>query len=991
MSHLPSRPRSRLWRAAWLAVLLAGAYVDCASQQFSFRQYAQSDGLTNLAAGYLLTDPGGDLWVGTDGGLFRFDGAAFVPYDKSLGLPSETVRGMSLDPSRRLWVTLDRGLYVGRSSGFEPIRTKDGPVVTDHTLPIAFLGENHVLITYKAHVQELRRDPGAELWRSTPFFSAEQIKARPQLDKVVSFFTQSDGTLWLGCGKQLCSISGGHTHTWGAQDGIPDGAYGAFLLDRAGRLWVRSEAHLLVRQPGTTVFVVNDPPHVRLESRVVEPMLTLDAGGRLLTRTAPGVARWDGTRWQEFSTDNGLADSVIAKAQVDGEGSLWLSPLGLGIWRWRGYDNIESWTRAQGFISQKVWNIVRDQDGRLLVGTERGCQVLDEAAARVVGCPFEALPNVEDIALAVDPRGGRWWGLENSELWTIPPHEKRAHQVKFPDGKVAVSVIFFDQAGKGWVVSYTDGLYLLDPATEHLAKVELPNSEARIYHITQDREGTLWLAATGGMFRLSSGGQWTFLPIPNRDGSAGVYSSLVAMPDGSIWASDFGKGLLRASGANLEHREWVMPDVLADASVYSVRSDQRGRLWANTDQGAVIFDGKNWLRFDVEDGLAGNDTEAFSFLSEADGSVWIGSAGGLTHIRDPDRLLHPQGPLDLRIASARLGDHPLDVDHETSVPWRADAAFDVRFSSHNYSRSPQTEFRYRLLGLSSRWFGSRSPELHLPALEGGRYRLEIMAVDTPHARQSRLVTLSFEVLPPWWGTWTFRICVALLTLLVLGLAWRYQLGKLRARRLALEKDFKERQALLERATRDALTGLWNRATILEALSREIAHAQRMGTPLALALIDVDHFKHVNDTYGHHGGDEVLRELAQRLTATLRQNDWLGRYGGEELMVVLPGLQHAGASIPIERLRECVADRPFTVQNYKVTLTVSIGVAWCDSSSDTVHEMISRADAALYAAKDSGRNRVIYQPSRGDPNLESTGSRRYMVELRERLKRVSQQD
>ena len=70
-------------------------------------------------------------------------------------------------------------------------------------------------------------------------------------------------------------------------------------------------------------------------------MLTLDASGRLLTRTAPGVARWNGTRWQEFSTDNGLADSVIAKAQVDSEGSLWLAPLGWGIWRWRGYDNIE--------------------------------------------------------------------------------------------------------------------------------------------------------------------------------------------------------------------------------------------------------------------------------------------------------------------------------------------------------------------------------------------------------------------------------------------------------------------------------------------------------------------------------------------------------------------------------------------------------------------------------------------------------------------------
>jgi diguanylate cyclase (GGDEF)-like protein len=1004
MSLSPSRSRSRLWMVTWL-VMLSGWLGIAASQQFSFRQYAQSDGLTNLAAGYLLADPGGDLWVGTDGGLFRFDGAAFVPYDTSLGLPSETVRGLALDPWGRLWVTLDRGLYVGGTRGFEPVRTQNGLVLTDHSLPIAFLGKDHILIAYKGRALELRREhPDSGVWLPAPLFSARQIETTPGLGKVVSFFTESDGTLWLGCGKQLCSRSSrpqgpgaGELRTWGDADGVPEGSYGAFLLDHGGRLWVRSGDHLLVREPGTTGFVVNDPPHARLESRRVEPMLTLDASGRLLTRTAPGVARWDGTRWREFSTDNGLADSVIAKAQVDSEGSLWLSPLGLGIWRWRGYDNVESWTRAQGFISQKVWNIVRDHDGRLLAGTERGCQVLDEAAARVAGCPFEALPNVEDIALAVDHRGGVWYGLENSELWTIPPHQKRAHLVKVPDGKVTVSIIYFDRDGTGWVVCYSDGLYRLDPATEQLQKVTLPHSESRIYDITQDQDGTLWMAATGGIFRYSKG-RWTFLTIRNEDGSDGVFSSIIAIPDGSLWASNFGKGLLHARGPSLEQQEWVKPDILADASVYSVRIDLRGRLWANTDQGAAIFDGKSWLRFDVDDGLAGNDTEAFSFLSDADGSVWIGTAGGMTHIRDPDRLLHPGGPLDLRIASARLGDRALDIEHESSVPWRADAALDVRFTSHNYSRSPQTEFRYRLLGLSSRWFGSHIPALHLPALDGGHYTLEIMAVDAPHVRKSALVTMSFEVMPPWWRTLTFRICGALLALSLLVLAWRFQLGKLRARRIALEKEFREREQLLERATRDALTGLWNRPSILEFLSREMTHAQRTGSPLALALIDVDHFKQVNDTYGHHGGDEVLRELAQRLGKTIRHNDWLGRYGGEELMVVMPGLTYAGAATPIERLRECVAETAFKVRDraasgegihgvrdYNIKLTVSIGMAWCESASDTTHDMISRADAALYAAKGSGRNRVIYPPSPRDAP-ESTGSRRYIVELRDRLKR-----
>ena len=986
MSHVPSRSCSRwLGMVATLVLALLGRHEQAASQQMSFRQYAQSDGLTNLAVGYLVADPGGDLWVGSDGGLFRFDGTAFVPYDTAQGLPSETVRGLAVDPEHQLWVSLDRGLFVGGAAGFEAVRTASGPILTDHTMPIAFLGADHVLIAFKAHVQELQRAHGAKVWESRPLFSAEQLKATPELGKVVSLFNDSNGTLWLGCGKKICSTNNGQIRTWETSDGVPEGAYGAFLVDHSGHLWVRSESHLLVRAPGTTAFVVNDPPHARLESRVVDPMLTFDASGRLMTRTAPGVARWDGSHWVEFSTRNGLADSVVAKAQVDQEGSLWLSPLGLGIWRWRGYDNVESWTWAQGFVSQKVWNISRDHDNRLLVGTERGCQMLDEAAARVVACPFEGLPQVEVIALTVDPDGGVWWGLENSELWVVPPHEKRARLVKFPEAQAAVSVIYFDRSGTGWVVGYTDGLYRVDPKSEQLHKVDLPRPDIRIYDMTQDRNGTLWLAASGGFFRLS-GDHWVFVPVANADGSLAVYSSVVATPDGSIWASNFGKGLLHASGLNLEHREWVKPAVLANGEVYSVRADQRGRLWASSDQGAVIYDGKNWIRFDVDDGLAGNDTEAFAFLSESDGSAWIGTAAGMTHIRDPERILHPKGQVDLRIATARLGDKVLDPQHETTIPWAADAALDVRFSSHNYSRSPQTEFRYRLLGLSSQWFGSHSPELHLPALQGGRYELQIMAVDTPHARQSALVAMKFEVLPPWWRTGTFESCVALLIVALAALLWRFQVEKLRARRVALEKEFREREALLERATRDALTGLWNRATIMDVLSRELTHAQRSNSPLALALIDVDHFKLVNDTYGHPGGDAVLRELANRLGAAIRQDDWLGRYGGEELIIILPGLAYAGAATPIERLRECVAEKPFKVGDLNVPLTVSIGMAWCESSSDSAHELISRADAALYQAKGSGRNRVVYPPSPHDPSPDSNSSRRYIVELRDRLKR-----
>ena len=310
----------------------------------------------------------------------------------------------------------------------------------------------------------------------------------------------------------------------------------------------------------------------------------------------------------------------------------------------------------------------------------------------------------------------------------------------------------------------------------------------------------------------------------------------------------------------------------------------------------------------------------------------------------------------------------------------------MHLSSHSFSRSAQTEFRYRLIGLSSKWFGSRSPEIHVPALDAGNYKLEVLAVDAPHGRSSPTISMSFEVLPPWWRTLTFRMMAALLAVLLVALAWRWQIVKLRARRTALEAEFRERQALLERATRDALTGLWNRATILEVLIRETAQAQRTGLPLSVGLIDVDHFKLINDNHGHLRGDDVLRVLSRRLSAELRQGDWLGRYGGEELMIVLPGWERAEVELAAERLRRCVSDEPFVVSGQTLKVTISIGIARCESPADKTDDIVARADAALYDAKRGGRDRVAYAMGTHNTETESSGSRRYLREFFEKVKK-----
>ena len=176
----------------------------------------------------------------------------------------------------------------------------------------------------------------------------------------------------------------------------------------------------------------------------------------------------------------------------------------------------------------------------------------------------------------------------------------------------------------------------------------------------------------------------------------------------------------------------------------------------------------------------------------------------------------------------------------------------------------------------------------------------------------------------------------------------------------LERQLRERQVLLERATRDALTGLWNRTAILEILAREIDSARQFSTPLAIVLIDVDHFKRINDTYGHLCGDAVLRTLSTQVSARVRVTDSLGRFGGEEfLLVVVPGAPQQRPFLPLERLRRAISEIPFSYDDLTINVTASFGMAWLAHASDTAEKLLGRADTALYSAKYAGRNRIEY--------------------------------
>ncbi len=173
-------------------------------------------------------------------------------------------------------------------------------------------------------------------------------------------------------------------------------------------------------------------------------------------------------------------------------------------------------------------------------------------------------------------------------------------------------------------------------------------------------------------------------------------------------------------------------------------------------------------------------------------------------------------------------------------------------------------------------------------------------------------------------------------------------------------------ALREQATHDSLTRVFNRSSIFDVLDRELGRAEREGLTVGLALVDIDFFKSVNDTFGHLAGDSVLREAARRFKSSIRSYDSVGRYGGEEFLIILPGCDEACTQSQADRIRRALSIDPMPVNeetqpDTSIALTASFGCTTAlPGHKFTAEQMIQIADECLYEAKRSGRNRIVFR-------------------------------
>lgn len=959
---------ARAFGAALAVLCLVG---PAAAQVASLRVYGTADGLRSLGADCLVEDPQANVYACTYGGLYRYEGERFERVGANAGLDDAYVMNASPAPDGRgLWVATAANLYFW--DGDKAVRVLDpsgAPVPFEVGHNVAALADGAVALSHSRALRATRDAGGA--WRTRALFDRAAEQAHPELAELGAVYRDGQA-LWFGCGQTICRrADDGRVRVYGTGDGVPRDAWTAFLRDRHGTLWARSPRHILVLTPGATRFDERPvPPPSMLATTTRHLDLTEDSQGRVLTRSDGGTLRWDG-RWQRFDAHNGLPDVPPNALLASRNGELWMSYGGLGVLRWRGYAGVENWGPANGLAGMPNWSLARDAQGAMLFGNERDLHRLPAGGGRIETLHNPLGEPVRDVfALTLGPDKAVWVALYRGQLLRLQGDEL----------KVAATLpaklrrIFFDDRHRLWLCT-TEGVYLIDDLAQPVARRFEALPAVSFGDVEQDAQGRLWFAGKAGVMRLERDDRVTPIRVrgdmPNQ-----LFDKLSIGRDGTLWLSVDDAGLFRGpigQGDTLTIKE-VEDPLLRDAIPYFIRHDRAGRLWVGGSMGLDVLQDGKWTRLHEANGLISEDISEGAFFEDADGSVWIGTSRGVSHLLHPDQLL-ARAPVTLRIARVERGGQR--IESGAVLPWEQLPVRITLSTPGSLAGTDMLKFRYRLRDRQDAWIETNSRTLDFPLLGSGSQVIEVQALDVGRRAQSDVVTFSFEVRPPWWRSPLMLLLWGVAAVALVGSLWRWrvhaivkhkqQLERLVAARTAeLEADKRAlelaRTALQVQATHDGLTGLHNRTSIMEQLERETLRARAADLPLAVALLDLDHFKQVNDTHGHQVGDVVLSGVADRLANNMRGSDTIGRYGGEELLGLMPGLQPP-ASERLQALHDAVGARPLIIDGLSLHVTCSIGVAWLQPG-ETPNELLRRADRALYQAKREGRNRVVVASGEG---------------------------
>jgi len=777
-----------------LAVLGLGMFLVYGTEppgRLSWRDFGLEQGLRNLSVWAICQDQRGFLWVGTEDGLHRFLGNRFEVYGRREGLPSSQILCLQIAPDGRLWVGTYRGLACWNGNRFEPA----GAMLPELSGPIQALALGAKGMLYVGTAKGLFRQLEGDRFEAIPDWLGGSVTALASQagEGGVGVAT------WDGSRAQVFRR---HDSNWlelAGEGGFGKERLDALAVDGAGTLWARSLGGLWRWKQG-----VFQKPDFAIQGTRQKAALHADGRGRLWIPSDSELVSVNGGEILREGTREGWPKRVVRSALADREGTLWVG--GEGLRRVKGRGLWRSYSKEDGLANNYVWTLWRDSSQRLYAGTDRGL-------ARLGPNGWQMLPGTGDTQIRSMTQG--------------------------PDGALYLT-------GSPWILRW-------DPVTGRTAKFG-PESgvraNGRIFRLLFDRQGTLWVATdSGGLLRgRKQGAGWTFVPEPLPNGTPQEsIEDLHEDSAGRLWAPGLFGIALREKGQwrRFTSQDGLRKDAVAyvrsrrngdlivayfdsvglararyeqgqfrvlnhfDAHldptrlIYLVGEDAKSNLWVGCGRGVDLLTPDGAVEhFGLADGLVCDNTNNMAFLADPNGDVWIGTTDGLSRF-DASAYGGPPAPPQIEVVSFTLGQgsyqtipsKPLEVTFEGNI-------FEAQFACLSFIHEKDLALEVRLDGLEQEWHSARGFSERYPGLAAGHYAFQVRSrIGVGPWAQTE--PLRFRVLPPWWGSWLFRVVAVVVVVGLAILYFRWRLRHLRAQNAELEAKVQERTLALDASEKRA--------------------------------------------------------------------------------------------------------------------------------------------------------------------------------------------
>lgn len=940
--------------------------------QYGHGVWTSQHGLPGDAVYQILQTPDGYLWIRTSTGLVRFDGVRFVAMDAviSNGLVKAIAKGADGDLLIR---TISRTLIYKNGSFSDyvpPGALPDGGIKTlfESSKHEVFLGSDDFI--YRLPAQGIRM-----LLHGSGFVDA--------------FAQDQAGRVWIGGAYALYSYQNGKLSTAldvRAKNGTM--SISALAMDHRQNLWVGTWDGLY-RGEGDRLplkRIAPDAIHGHIQALLEDHQGSLWVGTDDL-----GLIRLSGDKISTFTASDGLSDNKVLSLYEDREGGLWVGTAS-GLDHFRN-PKVTTLTKKEGLSSNDTRAAFETRDGKLYVLCVPGGLALiqNDMATNVT----------EDTHLSY--QGNGLFESKDGSLWLgtlggLTRFKNGKFTAYDPDGRFSkYRISSINEDDESLIVTTNEQIALrfkdgqAQPFTLHGQDTPLTRPGNYTITIYRDPSGTMWFGTVQGLFKFAPGQP----PMQARQSQIDfAVTSISDDHQGNLWLGGRTPGLTRfriRDGHVTHYRE---KDGLFDDFPSRILLDDESNLWISTASGIHMANRKDLddfavgqistvrsVVFGTEDGM--KTSEANFALSQpagwrtSDGRLWFTTTKGLVVV-DPKHIPYNDMIPPVVVEDVLVNDHLMPKDNDLQIPPDKDK-IEIHYTALSMLIPDRVKFKYMLKGYDRDWVDAGTRRVaYYTNLPPGQYRFQVIACNNDGVWNKEGASVGFTLKPHYYQTDWFRIlCILILAIMVAGV-FRFNTRRLRTRAEELSRVVDERTKSLQlevlerqraeeaaiqaresmrfQATHDALTSLLNRGAILEVLGHELPRSVREKTYIAVLMADLDHFKDVNDKFGHIVGDQVLREAAGRLLRSVRSYDFVGRYGGEEFLVVLTNCDSDNAIERAEELRQAIAGAPVETERGPIPVTISMGVLSTQiMRSSSPDELLREVDAALYTAKDAGRN------------------------------------